>query len=890
MGLFGAMTTAVAGLRAQSFALENVSGNIANSQTTGFKRVDTSFSDLVPDSVPQLQLAGGVIARSRGTNTVQGDIQNSTINTFMAVNGDGYFIVQKPSGFPDGTPVFEGVDLFTRRGDFQLDKDGYLVNGSGYYLKVLQVDSTTGNVIGSVPEVMQFSNDFLPAQPTTLLEYRVNLASYPRTGQSDPDVPGSERLSVSGYSVNPTVAGTGTVVANDVPTFVQQTVAGGAITAYDAVGSAVNIQLRWAKLADEVVNLTSTAIPADTAATGTGAIIGPDSAAVAGSTAGGTYLPDVAQEQTSAVFSNPADITADGYIVNGDALTFDFGNGNTFTTVALNNTMDLTALMNAINNASDAAGFGDWVTATISGGNQLVLTANDASKTFSVTNTGTGTLATGSDLTETTAAQNLLTQTAGLAGQTMTIQIGANAMKTITFGDDDGQIGSLAELVDELTNNGPAGGTVTVAADGSIEITAGNNTDNIVIGGTASGAQLGSFALAASTTEPSNAAITALFGQGLTVAVGGTNVNINFAGGAGAGQISNRAELLAALGGYGSLSGTNELVLTAANNTDDIIVTGTAANALGFGAGNSTFEPDNAMLGALTGSITLQLGTGTPETITFGANDGAGEVSNRAELADRLADIATATGLNLSINTAGEMVISSATEDPVTISGTPATLTTLGLTDGTYQGTLTPRWELFYQVDSNATGNQVAWQNAGVTYTFDATGQMTSPTQIVTLNDVTINGIPLGDISINHGDTGVTQFADVNGTVSTNLLRQNGYPAGDLQGISVNEKGRIIATYSNGRTLEMAEIVLAGFNADNSLKRLDGGAFEATSESGPAQYGASGKIIGKALEGSNTDIADEFTKLIVTQQAYAANTRIVTTSDRMLQETLNLVR
>ena len=49
MGIFGAMTTAVGGLRAQSYALENISGNIANSQTTAFKRVDTSFSDLVSD-------------------------------------------------------------------------------------------------------------------------------------------------------------------------------------------------------------------------------------------------------------------------------------------------------------------------------------------------------------------------------------------------------------------------------------------------------------------------------------------------------------------------------------------------------------------------------------------------------------------------------------------------------------------------------------------------------------------------------------------------------------------------------------------------------------------------------------------------------------------------
>ena len=69
MGIFGALTTAVTGMRAQAFALENISGNIANSQTTAFKRVDTSFEDMIPDSVPTQQLAGNVAANSRLTNT-----------------------------------------------------------------------------------------------------------------------------------------------------------------------------------------------------------------------------------------------------------------------------------------------------------------------------------------------------------------------------------------------------------------------------------------------------------------------------------------------------------------------------------------------------------------------------------------------------------------------------------------------------------------------------------------------------------------------------------------------------------------------------------------------------------------------------------------------------
>jgi flagellar hook protein FlgE len=205
MGLFDALTTAVGGLQAQSFALQNISGNISNSQTTGFKETDTSFDALVSLAAAGQQTSGSVLAESVATNSVQGSIQSSTISTNMAINGDGWFTVAKPSSFSDNQPVFSGVSDYTRRGDFQENSGGFLVNGAGYYLMGIPVSASTGNPIGSVPQVLQFSTNFVPAQPTTQIQYQANLASNPTTAVSNSTVPGSNLLNPVGFSANPLV-------------------------------------------------------------------------------------------------------------------------------------------------------------------------------------------------------------------------------------------------------------------------------------------------------------------------------------------------------------------------------------------------------------------------------------------------------------------------------------------------------------------------------------------------------------------------------------------------------------------------------------------------------------------------------------------------------------
>src|SRR5437016_8956434 len=213
MGIFDALNTAVSGLQAQSFALQNISGNIANASTAGYKGTNTSFEDLVPlSTTPDQQAAGGVRAHAQATITTQGTVSATGVGTNMAISGAGFFNVQKPAGIVDNVPVFNGVTNYTRRGDFQLNANGNLVNGAGYYLMGVTVDPKTGNPLGNVPQVLQFQNNFVPAQATTAIQYAANLPTTPSTPASSTAPAGTLTaaggLNPSDFSQNPLPVGT----------------------------------------------------------------------------------------------------------------------------------------------------------------------------------------------------------------------------------------------------------------------------------------------------------------------------------------------------------------------------------------------------------------------------------------------------------------------------------------------------------------------------------------------------------------------------------------------------------------------------------------------------------------------------------------------------------
>ncbi len=660
MGIFDALTTAVAGLQTQSFALQNISGNIANSQTTGYKETDTSFADLVSAAGSQQQTAGGVVANSVATNTVQGSIQSTSVSTDMAINGDGYFVVEQPVGLTDNQPQFNGVNYYTRAGDFQLNQSGYLVNGSGYYLMGIPIDASTGNPVGSVPQVLQFDNNFVPAQATTTIQYQANIPSNPTTGMLDP----------SGFQANP--------------------IAGAPIAA---------------------------------AITGSGATLEPDAVAAGTGTKNG-----LASGTTLASLG----------INSGDTITINDGTNTTTYTSTGSDTIG--NLMTAIDGGSAK------VSASLNASGKLVLTGTTATASITVGGTASADIGfgVGQNAFEPT---DLLTQSAVAQGQTLSVTIGSGAAQTITFGTGTGQIATLAQLQTAIEGLTGATGNVNTA-NGDISITATDPTAGITIGGTASAAKFG-------------------------------------------------IETLSALPANDTVIG-NDVTTFTAESTDG-------------------------------GSITTYDSEGNPINVQF-----------------RWAEVSSASGSN--------------------------------------------SWQLFYQTNSNATGTEAAWQNVGTTFTFNSNGELTPPVASLTLPNLTVNGDSLGNVQLDLGANGLTQFADTNGTVQVNQLQQNGYSSGQLQAVAVDSQGRITGSFSNGQTIPLAEIPLVTFNGEDSLQALNGDAFASTPSSGPPIYGATGKITGSSLEASNVDIATQFSQLIVAQQAYSANAKVMSTADQMIQSLLQVIQ
>lgn len=215
----------------------------------------------------------------------------------------------------------------------------------------------------------------------------------------------------------------------------------------------------------------------------------------------------------------------------------------------------------------------------------------------------------------------------------------------------------------------------------------------------------------------------------------------------------------------------------------------------------------------------------------------------------------------------------------------------------TYTNTGTSAWTYKITIpaaDVGATGAPVSVSNG--TLAFDTSGQLTTPSANVT--GIPITGFADGAANLSFtwklfdGGSTLTQLAAQSNTSATT---QDGNSSGTLLNFSIGSDGLITGAFSNGRTSLLGQVAVASFANPQGLSRVGGNDFTSTLASGQAAIGTPGTsgrgtLAGGALELSNVDIAQEFSKLIVAQRSFEANARTVTTFDQITQDTIDLKR
>lgn len=267
-------------------------------------------------------------------------------------------------------------------------------------------------------------------------------------------------------------------------------------------------------------------------------------------------------------------------------------------------------------------------------------------------------------------------------------------------------------------------------------------------------------------------------------------------------------------------------------------------------------------------------GSGVPKTLTTTIYDSLGN-AHQATITFK----PNTTGpLPTVVPTAGGPAVQASTRWSYSVS----------FTDGTTLSSPSPAGYVFFDqngqfinTSSSTTGTPVHTQG--------------SAASVAAGDAITVSAWPVGDSATTGGNIGLdfSNMAALAGTPTANVLAQNGYAAGTLSNITVGQDGTITGSFTNGQQKSIAQVAVATFQNEGGLHRAGGNEFQETANSGLAQVGTAssgrfGAIVSGSLEQSNVSLADEFTKMIVAQRAFEANTRGISTADQNLMTVLNI--
>ena len=300
-------------------------------------------------------------------------------------------------------------------------------------------------------------------------------------------------------------------------------------------------------------------------------------------------------------------------------------------------------------------------------------------------------------------------------------------------------------------------------------------------------------------------------------------------------------------------------------NAAGTLVTATGEIVQGWSAVNGTVNPNGPV-----GNLTLPLGTTIPASAT--------------------------TTMGLTVNLDSTSTTGTSFSAPIQVfdsQGASHTLT------ATFTQTSANNWGYTVTIPAADLTKGGKTTLATGTMTFGANGTLTSPLASAGPVAISVNGLADGAANLNiswnlfngAGTSMITQYDEASGVGNTT---QNGFAAGQITNVSLQNGGLMVANYSNGQQSTVGQLALASIPNPETLLSVGDNNLQASAATGTISVGAAntsglGQIVAGSLESSTVDIASEFTKLLTFERSYQAASRVITSADTMLQDTMNLI-
>lgn len=827
----------VTGLQAHQMAMDVEGNNIANVNTTGYKYSRANFSNLLSQTVsiataPQGELGGQnsmQIGLGTQVSTVTKIFKQGSIETTDKTTD----LAISGDGFfvvsPDGGSTYK----YTRDGDFSFDANGNFVDTNGYIAQGWLKDEATGDIDTTSPiqNITIPPGLTTPANATSTVTVKANLDSGDSVGKLK-----SAIYSLDANSGWVDVNGDGIMQATEVH------------DENDVGSNAFNTSKELYERGQDF-----------------GALFDSDGNALNLTTGQGAWISYAkAQTNTTAITADASgtttiDMTINGTVISGSITSTDDDAVATY----------IAGLINAQTSVTG-------VEANITGGNGLYLSNSNQTGTEAATKNikldvgGTDT----TGLTDTnviTAYQYTYSSTPLNTSHSYDDSIARTFTTTEDLREAMQKDARLYVDYDETGNSLPDkndGVTVTVNSAGQFEIANpkgdafnsddGDVTDNTLITPTtASSLSLNNSLATQAITFP----VGTILGSDLTLSTSATINGTLYAAGsvipAGT-TITGDPATIPSLSTFDTL-GADTTLLAGTNfkGTDDydlyLTVTG-LSNATNNVSANDSFT---TTINALQGTLTSGTSTRTSQSIYAASLASSTDVYDSLGSKHTVRFEFTKTGYTSSGGTEWSIIISVPEPGDINLGSYPENIVTGTVSfnsDGSL-ATYTPR-NLTYTANNGSTANQNIEINFGTLGQFD----------------------------------GITSFDKDS---STTGISQDGYAGGDINGLSVDETGTIIGSFTNGRSFALAQVAMATFTNNGGLESDGGNCFIQTSNSGDpivgqAGTGGKGSIQASSLEMSNVDLSRSLTQLIVIQRGYQANSKTITTADEMLNTLLQL--